>query len=120
MKMKIALAMLVTALSFGQNPTFTHNRFTESGKTFSQDGSAMIASCMTKLETSQMEPLLCAGYVSGVADVLSDGTVCIPPEVATDQLVKDFLRYAKKHQDLLHDPASRVVARALKELYPCK
>jgi Rap1a immunity proteins len=116
----MVVALLISLLSFGQNPTFTHNRFTENGRTFSQDGSAMVVNCMTKLETSQTEPMLCSGYVSGVADLLSDGTICIPPEVATQQLVKDFLRYSEKHEDLLHGPASRLVAGALKEAYPCK
>ena len=54
-------------------PHFTHKRFTEDGKTFSQDGSNIVTGCMSKIEVDVMGPMLCAGYVEGIADLLSVG-----------------------------------------------
>jgi len=98
MRPHVETLILVLALVFGQIPTFTHNRFTENGKTFSQDGSAMVANCLTKVEESQMERLLCSGYILGIADLLSDGEVCITAEVEGKRLVEVFLRYSAKHE----------------------
>jgi len=116
-----ALVVLLMACGVGLGQTqFTHNRFTENGKTFSQDGSAMVANCLTKIETSQMDPLLCAAYITGIADLLADGDICIPPEVEAKRLVDVFLKYSEKHQELLHGPASRLVEKSLKEEFPCR
>ena len=118
MKTVLLLAILST-VSLAQNPKLTHNRFTEDGKTFSLDGGQIMADCMAKPEESCMEAEICAGYIEGVADLLSDRSVCIPPEVSVKQLVKIVQKYGAKNQDTLHGPASRVVASALQEVYPC-
>ncbi|MGA9040314.1 MAG: Rap1a/Tai family immunity protein [Terriglobales bacterium] len=114
--MKFSLVILFLA-ALAQTSTFAQNRFTENGKTFSQDGSQMVANCMAKGAT--MEAMLCGGYVEGIADLLSDKGVCIPPELEGKQLVDVFLKYVKNHQDKLHGPASRIVADALKDGYSC-
>jgi glutamate synthase domain-containing protein 1 len=125
--MKILLFTLV--LSFpvlAQTPSFTHNRFTENGKTFSQDGTAIVADCIAKIgpgeaasDSGYMQTMLCAGYIEGVADLLSDGKVCIPPTTEGKELVDVFLKYAAKHEDMLHGPASRIVASAMQSAYAC-
>lgn len=117
--MKVLLALLILFdVSSAQTPAFTHNRFTEHGKTFSQDGSAMAVNCLAS--DARFEEGLCAGYVEGVADLLSDTVVCIPPEINGKRLVDVFLKYSAKHEDMLHGPASRIVSNALQEAYPCR
>ncbi len=117
--MKVLLAFLILFdISSAQTPAFTHNRFTEHGKTFSQDGSAMVVNCMAK--DASMEAVFCGGDVEGVADLLSDKVVCIPPEIDEKRLVDVFLKYSAKHEDMLHGPACRIVSNALQEAYPCR
>jgi hypothetical protein len=98
---------------------FTHNRFTEDGKTFSQDGVNLTTACMSKVQDDAVAAMLCAGYVEGIADLLSEDAICVPPEVAGKQLVEAVVQYAEKHQEILHHPASRIVAEALKAKYHC-
>ena len=66
-----------------------------------------------------MASMFCSGYVEGVADLLSEHALCVPPETAGKQLVDTVMEYAAKHQEMLHHPASRIVAEALKKKYPC-
>ena len=102
-------------------PQFTHNRFTEGGKTFSQDGVNLTTACMSKAANDAMiDEVLCTGYVEGIADFLSEDAICVPPEVAGKQLVEVTMQYAEKHQEILHQPASRFVANALKAKYRCR
>ncbi|HXY78350.1 MAG TPA: Rap1a/Tai family immunity protein [Candidatus Acidoferrales bacterium] len=102
-------------------PQFTHNRFTEHGRTYSQDGVNLTTACMSKAgDDAVMDEMLCAGYVEGVADLLSEDAICVPPEVAGKELVEVTMQYAEKHQEMLHQPASRVVANALKAKYRCR
>jgi len=98
---------------------FTHNRFTEDGKTFSQDGTNLTTACISKVENDASAVMLCTGYVEGIADLLSEDRICVPPEVAGKELVDLVVRYAEKHQEMLHRPASRIVAEALKASYRC-
>lgn len=108
------------AAKYSTAPQFTHNRFTEDGKTFSQDGVNVTTACMSKVEDDAMGVMLCAGYVEGIADSLSDeDAICVPPEVAGKQLVEVVMQYAQKHQEMLHHPASRIVGGALKANYRC-
>jgi Rap1a immunity proteins len=102
------------------SPTFTHNRFSESGKTFSQDGTNIVAHCLMKPEQDSAAAMLCAGYVEGVADLLSECSVCIPPQVSGQQLINIVLQFAARHEDMLHEPASKVVSSALRESYGCR
>ncbi|MFL6437685.1 MAG: Rap1a/Tai family immunity protein [Terriglobales bacterium] len=125
MKPLLILA-LTSVLMFSQTTDFTHNRFTENGKTYSQGRSAMVMACLTakseglSAADGQMSAMLCAGYIEGIADLLSETDVCIAPEVEAKQLTQVFLQYASKHQTLLHGPASPLVAAALRESYPCR
>ena len=66
------------------------------------------------------DEMLCAGYIEGIADFLSEDVICVPPEVAGKQLVEVTMQYAEKHQEMLHQPASRVVTNALKAKYRCQ
>jgi hypothetical protein len=127
--MKSLLPLILSVLAFSQTPTFTHNRFTENGKTFSQDGAHLIGLCLSP-EPPTLAPdyvqisfwqdrMLCGGYVEGVADLLSDTSVCIPPETAGKELEKVVATYAAKHEDKMHGAASRIVSSALQEAYPC-
>ena len=126
--MKTTLTILCI-LALAQAQTFTHNRLTENGKTFSQDGTNLIGVCMAPkpsalaaedMQTSfWQQKALCAGYIEAVADLLSDTNVCIPPEIPEDELEKAVVAYAAKHEDKMHGPASRIVASALQETYPC-
>jgi Rap1a immunity proteins len=101
-------------------PQFTHNRFTEGGKTFSQDGVNLTTACMSKVgDGAIMAEMLCGGYVEGIADLLSEDAICVPPEAAGKQLVDVVMQYAEKHQEMLHHPASRIVSEALKAKYRC-
>ncbi len=115
----VAMLSVVSLVSLAQNPKLTHNRFTEDGKTFSLDGGQVMADCMAKPEESCQEAAICAGYIAGVADLLSDRSLCIPPEVSVKQLVKVVQKYGAKNENMLHGPASRVVANALQDAYPC-
>jgi hypothetical protein len=85
MKTVLAVAILTVAC-------FAQNRFTDGGKTFSQDGNNIIERCTApkppqgaalNVQTAfYQETTLCAGYVQGVADLLSDTSVSIRPEVS--------------------------------------
>src|SRR5271170_7397085 len=123
--MKSLLLLSFSVLAFSQTPTFSHNRFTENGKTFSQDGTHLIGLCLSP-EPPTLAPndlkvsfwqqrMLCTGYVEGMADLLSDTTVCIPPETGGKELEKVVATYASKHEDKMHGPASRIVSSALQE-----
>ena len=102
-------------------PQFTHNRFTAGGKTFSQDGTNLTTACMPKAgDDALMDEMLCTGYVEGIADLLSEDAICVPPEIAGKQLIEITMQYAEKHQEMLHQPASRIVADALKAKYRCR
>lgn len=126
--MKPLLTLILTSvLAFSQAATeFNHNRFTENGKTYSQDGNAIVSACLIarsddlSAANGQISTMLCAGYIEGIADLLSETDICIAPEVEAKQLEQAFLQYASKHQTLLHGPASPLVAAALRESYPCR
>jgi hypothetical protein len=86
-----------------------------------QDRVSLTTACMSKVgEGAIMDEMLCAGYVEGIADLLSEDAICVPPEIAGKQLIEITMQYAEKHQEMLHQPASRFVANALKAKYSCR
>ncbi|HEX3153104.1 MAG TPA: Rap1a/Tai family immunity protein [Candidatus Angelobacter sp.] len=98
---------------------FTHNRFTDNGKTFSQEGTNVIADCMSNPEEDAITAMLCTGYIEGIADLLSETAICISPEVSGKELKEVVMQYASKHQDILHHSASVLISAALRESFPC-
>lgn len=81
----------------------------------------MVVNCSAKGDVFDQATILCGGYISGVADLLSEGdAVCIPAEVDAKRLVEVFVSYSQKHDALLHGPASRLMEDALKDTFPCK
>jgi hypothetical protein len=70
---------------------------------------------------------LCAGFVVGIADAMSNVTgvlgrrACIPlPAVPRGQVIDVVKRYLEQHPETRHDSAVSLVAQALSEAFPCK
>ena len=73
MTTKVLTMLSLLLLGALQTPTFTHNRFTENGKTFSQDGTHLIMACTfpqpsaLASQDGQIEfyqnNMLCSGYI---------------------------------------------------------
>ena len=69
---------------------------------------------------------LCAGFVVGIADAMSNVTgilgrrACIPLPVSRGQVLDVVKRYLEQHPETRHDSAVSLVAQALSEAFPCK
>jgi hypothetical protein len=69
---------------------------------------------------------VCIGYIEGVADVLSSGTVlhgfkaCFPVDLITGQLLDVVKNWIERNPEKLHYSAPGLVASALSSAFPCK
>lgn len=67
----------------------------------------------------------CVGYVVGVADAMADRhTVdghrgCVPPQVASGQLVDITVNYLKQHPAQRQFLGAQLIADAIAEAFPC-
>ena len=64
----------------------------------------------------------CRGYLMGVADQLESGRdtgACVPDTTTVRELLAAARGLAARNPGLLGEPASRLVARALRQAYPC-
>lgn len=88
-------------------------------------GQSLKDRCATVQLTTPMAGLGCRGYIGAVADILADGHVvygyraCLPPKAAREELIRTVKSWLDRHPDDLRLKASRIVARALSERYPC-
>lgn len=69
--------------------------------------------------------LRCIGYVTGVADLLTDhpvikGVVCIPKEVIAKQVVDVAKLYLESHPEMSHAGAAVLLSIAFAEAFPCQ
>ncbi len=68
----------------------------------------------------------CIGYLEGVADMSwaagpsAEPVVCLPPTLATAQLLGSVLAYARTHPFHSDLPAFGLVLSALEETFPCE
>lgn len=60
------------------------------------------------------------GYVMGVADALSNVTVCAPPNVTAGQVTDMVRLYLEEQPQLRHFMADSLVNRVLSKAWPCK
>jgi hypothetical protein len=70
-------------------------------------------------------PIICAGYVSAVADIMGHHTVfnrraCFAPEVTNGQVADVVKKWLREHPESRHYVASSLAAEALAEAFPCK
>jgi hypothetical protein len=72
--------------------------------------------------TTQGKWLNCAGYITGVADVLSQqnpNNMCLPKGVVISQVVDVVKKYFTEHPESRHYTAISEVTAALTEAFPC-
>jgi hypothetical protein len=68
----------------------------------------------------------CEGYAEGIADVMRGGDsiagyrACIGNTTTDKQLLSEVEDYLRDAADEGADPAARLVAKALMQLYPCR
>jgi hypothetical protein len=93
------------------------------------DGGALVMSFFTGNSILALcqgaNPEFCMGYVTGIADALSNGPVgdwraCCPANVANGQVRDIAVRYLVAHPETRHLVAGSLVAHALAEAFPCK
>ena len=88
-------------------------------------GQSLKDRCATVQLTSPMAGLGCRGYIGAVADILDDGhavygyRACTPPGTAREEQVRAVKSWLERHPDDLPLKASRLVAKALSDRYPC-
>ena len=72
------------------------------------------------LETCGPEPFryYCLGYVAGSADAASPD-LCLPSDVALEELVQRFKAYANEKPNELEMPATHLIRSALRDAFPC-
>jgi Ssp1 endopeptidase immunity protein Rap1a len=82
-----------------------------------QTGNDLYEKCISPPKT--IESAYCIGYVSGVADTLTNGT-CIPQTATVGQASDIVVKYLREHPEYRHVPASILAAWALLDAFPCK
>jgi len=70
-------------------------------------------------QQSELDQGECLGYISGVADSMSN-IICIPPDVETGQLLKVATKYMCDNPAELHHDAATIVFSAFEIAFPCK
>ncbi|MCG9697451.1 Rap1a/Tai family immunity protein [Shewanella sp. Isolate11] len=126
MKMKYILIVLTLCFSF--NVKAAEPSIFEQCKTLIQllDGDASFGGGEKAIDAG-----ICLGYVSGVAESLNfvNGInkgkkrylpiACIPNNVSDDQLARIVVKHLKDNPRILHESRTFIVARALREAFPC-
>jgi Rap1a immunity proteins len=65
--------------------------------------------------------VFCAGYVSGIAGMLSDQRlICVPSNVTAGQMKQVALRYLQDNPKIVHHPPASLIAFALIGAFACK
>jgi hypothetical protein len=67
----------------------------------------------------------CYGYLTGVEETMrvlmkTQDVLCPPPAITTRELARVYVSYASVRSDSLHLPAVTMVARALRDRFPCR
>jgi Rap1a immunity proteins len=66
------------------------------------------------------QSLVCAAYVAGMADALAhDGTVCLPQNVTTRQLVDVIMAYLRAHPEARNYSAASIGDVGFTQAFPC-
>lgn len=68
----------------------------------------------------------CNGYFFGIGGILlslqvagrNTGT-CLPTDISTEQIVRDYLSWSVENEDKINSPAAESVLTALTSKYPC-
>jgi hypothetical protein len=60
----------------------------------------------------------CMGFVAGIAMV--DTSLCLPPELTTDQMLRVVVKYIDERPQSMHHPFAVLVQQALATAWPCK
>jgi hypothetical protein len=88
-------------------------------------GDELLANCSANSEVSALKQARCFGYVTGVADVLGEGTIiygfkaCFTTGTTKGRLKDIVLRYLTRHPETRHFSAAGEVAASLSEAFPC-
>jgi hypothetical protein len=83
------------------------------------DGNGLHQKCTS---TSNMDFGFCAGYISGVADVLQSqngNSVCLPRNVVVGQVVDTVKKYLVDYPESRHYAAYSEILVALEKAFPC-
>jgi len=62
----------------------------------------------------------CMDLVREVGEKLSDSELCVPPELYFNTVTERVRKWATLRPDVQNLPAGRVIAAALRSIYPCK
>jgi hypothetical protein len=62
----------------------------------------------------------CMQFVREIGEKLSDSELCIPPELYFNTVTERVRKWATLRPDIHGQPAARVIAAALRSIYPCK
>jgi hypothetical protein len=67
----------------------------------------------------------CSGYARGFVDGIAvangtTGTICVPPAVTTEEIVRVVEKYMDDHPEDLHENRAYLMTSALLKAYPCK
>ena len=62
----------------------------------------------------------CMQFVRDIGEKLSDSELCIPPELYFNTVTERVRKWATLRPDIHGQPAARVIAAALRSIYPCK
>jgi hypothetical protein len=67
-----------------------------------------------------VDQMIALGYVMGVSDVFTNGTVCPPNNVTAGQ-VKDIIkRHLEANPSIRHFTADSIIKNKLEETWPCR
>ena len=88
-------------------------------------GTDLLGYCAGAESEATVESGICRGYVSAVADMMTNYPfaglkACLPFDVTTDQLVSVSSKYLRDHPGVLHLSAYTNIAAALVLAYPCQ
>jgi hypothetical protein len=91
------------------------------GDTVFYDGNALLANCQS---TGGMPLADCNGFITGVADVISnqlvvDVNACIPEGATRRQVIDVAVDWIDRYPATRHLAAYKLVALALHEAFPC-
>jgi Rap1a immunity proteins len=82
-------------------------------------GNQLYKDCITQERSIQSD--FCIGYLEGAVDAFSsDGTLCLPPNVAAGQVQDMVMSYLRAHPENRHYTASSIVRQVLEVSFSCK
>jgi hypothetical protein len=81
-------------------------------------GNEFLIMCNTE---EPIRRVFCAGYVSGIAGMLSDQRlICVPSNVTAGQMKQVALKFLQDNPQIAHHPPASLISFALIKAFACK